>query len=81
MPAARTLNVYLPGSVYAEIARVSAASGRTKGEVARERLARTAPAPTGASIEDLFGVADDLPRNLSAARDKAFRDYGSDGHR
>lgn len=73
--------MYLPAEVYAEIEKASVASGRSKGEVARERLSGKMPAPTGSMIADLFGLADDLPRNLSSMRDAAFRDYGADGHR
>lgn len=81
MPVGKTLNVYLPQALYGEIARQSKRTGRTKGEVVRDRLTTAAIPPTGELIADLFGVADDLPRSLSTAKDTEFRDYGADGHR
>jgi hypothetical protein len=81
MKDSRTLNVYLPDDLYSEISREARRTGQTKGRVVRERLAGRGAAPTGAMISDLFGVAGDLPRQLSTAADKAFSKYGADGHR
>jgi hypothetical protein len=76
----KTLNVYLPSDLYAEIAGEAERTGQTKGLVARERLARKITPQTGKLIEDLFGVAEDLPPGLSAVSDKDFPAYGADDH-
>jgi len=81
MSRSKTLNVYLPNDLYAEISGEAQRTGRTKGHVVRDRLAGLAGAPTGAMIADLFGVANDLPRKLSTAADRSFSAYGADGHR
>lgn len=82
MSATKTLNVYLPAALYREIEREARQTGRTKGGVVRDRLADEPPgAITGSAIADLFGVADDLPRDLSSKRDNAFAKYGADGVR
>lgn len=81
MHASKTLNVYLPDALYSEISGEARRTGRTKGHVVRERLAKLGGAPTGAVIADLFGVARDLPRNLSTVTDRTFSKYGADGHR
>ena len=81
MSASKTLNVYLPDDLYSEIAGEALRTGQTKGHVVRERLAGLGGVPTGAAIADLFGVAKDLPRKLSAFPDGAFSKYGADGHR
>jgi hypothetical protein len=82
MGASTTLNVYLPAELYREIAGEAKRRGKTKGGVVRERLAGSDPAGvTGSAIADLFGVADDLPADLSRKRDNALVDYGRDGLR
>ncbi len=82
MDATKTLNVYLPASLYREIEREARRSGKTKGAVVRDHLTKTiSPALTGMAISDLFGVADDLPADLSVRKDGDFTHYGSDGVR
>ena len=80
MSGSKTLNIYLPEELYSEIAREADLTGSTKGSVVRERLRRAGSPPTGAMISDLFGVADDLPGDLSEAPDSTVSDYGADGH-
>jgi hypothetical protein len=81
MKSPKTLNIYLPEELYSEISSEAQRTGQTKGEIVRARLSRRGAAPTGAILADLFGAAQDLPRNLSTTRDKAFRHYGVDHHR
>lgn len=82
MGASKTLNVYLPAALYREIEREARQTGKTKGGVVRERLGdERGGAITGCAIADLFGVADDLPPDLSVKKDKAFKSYGGDGVR
>ena len=79
MDGTKTLNVYLPADLYREIEREAQQSGKTKGGVVRERLTGSmAGSVTGSAIADLFGVADDLPADLSVREDRGFRDYGAD---
>ena len=79
MGATKTLNVYLPADLYREIAREARDTGKTKGAVVRDHLASEWPAAvTGASIADLFGVADDLPPDLSSRKDNEVPGYGED---
>jgi hypothetical protein len=80
MSATKTLNVYLPDTLYSEISNEAQRTRRTKGQVVRDRL-QSSPAPTGATIADLFGVAKDLPKKLSTSPDKAHSHYGANGHR
>lgn len=77
----KTLNVYLPSDLYAEIAGEAERTGQTKGLVARERLTRKITPQTGKLVEDLFGIAEDLPSGLSTASDKDFPAYGADDRR
>ena len=82
MGATKTLNIYLPDALYREIEREARKTGKTKGAVVRKRLADDPTGViTGSAIADLFGVADDLPPDLSVKKDAAFPDYGSDGVR
>ena len=79
MAATKTLNIYLPANLYREIEREARDSGKTKGAVVRDHLAAEFPAAaTGAAIADLFGVADDLPPDLSSRKDNDFLSYGED---
>ena len=82
MAATKTLNVYLPSGLYEEIEREAGRTGRTKGRVVRERLVHAVSSgPTGDAISDLFGMAKDLPADLSCQKDSVFGSYGADHHR
>jgi hypothetical protein len=76
MGATKTLNVYLPASLYREIEREARKTGKTKGGVVRDKLAAQTMPATGSAIADLFGVANDLPADLSTKKDAEFREYG-----
>jgi hypothetical protein len=83
MAATRTLNVYLPDALYREIEREARKTGKSKGGIVRDRLTGEPPAAAvgGSAIADLFGVADDLPADLSSKNDRQFPHYGQDGLR
>lgn len=75
----KTLNVHLPEWLYRDIENQALRQKTTKGAVARERLGQIALLPNEKLIGDLFGIAKDLPSNLSTKKD--FPRYGQDGHR
>jgi hypothetical protein len=77
MATTKTLNVYLPDQIYREIEREARKTGKSKGGIVRDRLAGQHPATvTGSAIADLFGVADDLPPDLSSLKDISIPGYG-----
>jgi Arc/MetJ-type ribon-helix-helix transcriptional regulator len=84
----KTITVRLPEALVAELEAESRLRKVSKSDVVRERLqllggrARR-PSPALASIADLIGSVDGLPRDLSA-RKKAYlkeRRYGQTGAR
>ena len=78
----KTLVVRIPDAIAAEIESTARARGLSKSEIARERLARPTPSPSGdadplAAIRDLIGsVDDDKPADLSARKKHYLREWG-----
>lgn len=79
MSSHKTLNIHLPEWLYREIETEARSQKTTKGAVARQRLGGTISGQTGELISDLFGVADDLPSDLSERKNPG--SYGDDNHR
>jgi hypothetical protein len=79
MSSHKTLNVHLPEWLYREIEEEARQQKSTKGAVARQRLSQKSAPKTEALIGDLFGIADDLPEDLSEGKDLG--SYGHDGCR